>query len=58
MSDAIQPCPGRVNNGWDRDHECMTCKRFLRPDTRLPALQPMPAPCPQWLPMPGYDYVD
>lgn len=58
MSDAIQPCPARRGNDWQPEHECQTCKRYLRPRGDLPPLVPQDAPCGNWLPMPGVDYVD
>jgi len=58
MSDPIAPCPGRLTNGWDVEHECQTCRRRIRPDGRVPALKPQPEPCGNWLPMPGVEYVD
>ena len=58
MSDAIAPCPARRGNDWQPEHECQSCRRYLRPDMRVPALRPMPEPCANHLPMPGADYVD
>lgn len=58
MSDNIQPCQGRTHNGWDYDRECETCRRRKLPRLYLPPLKPMPEPCPNWLPLPGMDYVD
>lgn len=58
MSDAIQPCPARRGNDGQPERECNTCKRYLRPRTDMPWLLPMPAPCGNWLPMPGVDYTD
>lgn len=58
MSDAILPCPGRRGNDLQPERECNTCKRYLFPRHGLPPLQPQPQPCPNWLPMPGIDYVD
>lgn len=45
-------------NNWDVEHECQSCRRYLRPDMRVPALKQQPEPCGNWLPMPGVDYTD
>jgi len=58
MSDAIAPCPARRGNDLQPEHECQTCRRYLRPDMRVPALKPQPEPCGNWLPMPVVDYTD
>lgn len=58
MSDNIQPCVARRGNDFLPERECATCKRYLRPKLGLPPLEPQPEPCPNWLPLPGMDYVD